>query len=134
MNNYFISEDKSKLQIPFVHQFLSEKSYWAKGRSLQNVRTCIENSLCFGLYSEKEQVGFARVVSDFVTVGYVLDVFIAENHRGKGLSKKLMQHVVEHPLLQSVNLLLRTTDAQTLYQQFGFTPVKNPNQLMQRTA
>ena len=87
-NGYFsCSTDKSKLQLEIIHHYLSEKSYWAKGRSMKKIKTSIENSECFGIYNKEKQVGFARVVSDFAIYGYILDVFVLEDERGKRLGQ-----------------------------------------------
>ncbi len=133
MSEYFVSTDKSKLNIDVVHAFLST-SYWAKGIPRSIVEKCIENSLCFGVYRRDEQVGFARVISDYATYAYLADVFILEQHRGKGLSKLLMQEIMAHPNLQRLRRFqLMTKDAHGLYRQFGFTESKIPDRLMEIT-
>ncbi|MFZ0391330.1 MAG: GNAT family N-acetyltransferase [Calditrichia bacterium] len=130
---FTISTDKSKLDIPMIHSFLSRESYWAKGRSLQTVNRAVENSLCFGVYSESgKQVGFARVVSDFAVFAWILDLFILPAYRGSGLGKNLMQEIMDHPDLQSLQRWgLNTVDAQGLYRQFGFQSLKNPQFAME---
>jgi len=126
-DNYFLSTEKSKLDIKFIHDFLCNKSYWAKGILLETVKTAIENSLCYGIYINGKQVGFARVVSDKSTFGYIGDVFVVDEHRGKGLSKWLMECIMKHPELQGFRRwIILTRDAHSLYQKFGFTPVKKP--------
>ncbi len=135
VENFLISTDREKLHIPVIHQFLSQESYWAQNRSLEQTERAIENSLCFGVYCEERQIGFARVVSDFATFAYLGDVFILEEFRGRGLSKRLMRTIVEHPDLQGLRRwVLATRDAHGLYEQFDFTPLKVPERWMERTA
>jgi N-acetylglutamate synthase-like GNAT family acetyltransferase len=128
---YSISTNKEKLEIDVIHTFLSN-SYWAKDIPLEIVKKSIDNSLCFGVYYENKQVGFARVISDFATFAYLADVFILEGHRGKGLSKELMKVVFAHPQLQGLRrFCLGTRDAHQLYEQFGFTVIKKPELWME---
>ena len=118
---YSISTDKTKLDIVIIHDFLCNKSYWAKGRNLEDVKKSIENSICFGVYDRQNHtIGFARVVTDRVVFAYLMDVFILEKHRGKGLGKLLVQHVMQHPDIQVKVWMLGTADAQGLYNKFGF--------------
>ncbi|WP_298310650.1 GNAT family N-acetyltransferase [uncultured Aquimarina sp.] len=127
-----ISTEKSKLDIDFIHQFLTN-SYWAKGRTKEEVRTSIEHCLNFGVYLDEQQVGFARVLTDYTVFGYLMDVFIVENHRGKGYSKKLIKSIIEHPELQKVHRwMLATADAHGLYKQFGFDVLPNPKMIMSK--
>ena len=130
-SDYTFSTDKAKLDVKVIHDFLSN-SYWAKNIPIEIVKRSIENSLCFGVFHHNKQVGFARVVSDYATFGYLADVFISEEHRGKGLSKKLMEHIVAHPQLQGLRrFCLGTKDAHKLYEQFGFTVIKAPERFME---
>ncbi len=130
--NYAISTDKNKLQIGIIHHYLSTESYWAKHIPLEVVKRSIENSFCFGVYFKDEQIGFARVISDFAVFGYLADVFILEEHRGKGLSKKLMEAIMNHPKLQGLRVFaLKTKDAHGLYKQFGFNLSANPENSME---
>jgi len=132
LSEYSISTDKNKLQIKVIHQYLSEESYWAKNIPLEIVERSIENSFCFGVYFKDEQIGFARVITDFAIFGYLADVFILEAHRGKGLSKRLMEVIMEHPMLQGLRVFaLKTKDAHGLYKQFGFNVGKNPENFME---
>lgn len=129
--NFLISTDKGKLDIPYIHRFLSQDSYWAEGIPIDIIRTSIQNSLCFGVYVYDQQIGFARIVTDEATFGYLADVFIDPNFRGNGLSKWLMQVIVDYPSLQRLRrLLLVTKDAHGLYEQFGFMVVQNPERFM----
>src|SRR6266567_1407599 len=94
---FTISTDKCRLQIDAIHKFLLEESYWAGNRTAKQLQKAVDNSLCFGVYTHDEQIGFARVVSDFSTFAYVGDVFILKEFRGRGLSKRLMGTIVSHP-------------------------------------
>jgi GNAT superfamily N-acetyltransferase len=127
-----ISTDRERVDLDVVHGFLTN-SYWAKGIPRDIVARSIEHSLCFGIYEDAgAQVGFARVVSDFATVAYLGDVFVLESHRGRGLSKWLMECIVEHPALQNLrHWILLTRDAYALYSKFGFTAVKAPERYME---
>lgn len=129
--DYTISTDKDTLNIPYIHQFLT-KSYWAEGIPINIVQRSIQGSLCFGVYKGQQQIGFARVISDLATYAYLADVFIDEAHRGKGLSKWLVQAILDYPDLQGLRRFeLGTRDAHGLYAQFGFTPLPNPDIFMQ---
>lgn len=133
-DEYTISTDKARMDFAFVHNFLS-RSYWAKNIPFETVRRSIENSLCFGLYEADEQIGFARVVTDHATFAYLCDVFVIETHRGRGLSKWLMEMILAHPDLQNLRRwMLATKDAHGLYEQFGFTALDSPDVFMQRHA
>ena len=130
---YLITTDRSCLDVPLIHSFLSEESYWAVGRSVEVVKRTIDNSLCFGVYKENEQVGFARVVTDFATFAWLADVFVVPAHRGQGLAKWLMEVILAHPDLQGFRRwVLATKDAQSLYAQFGFIPLHRPERWMER--
>ena len=125
MGRFLISTDKSKLNLAVIHEFLSH-SYWAAGIPRETVARSIENSLCFGVYDNANQIGFARVISDFATYAYIADVFILEPYRDRGLGKELMASIMTHPRLQGLRRWsLGTRDAQGLYEQFGFQPVVN---------
>lgn len=127
-----ISTDKSKLDIEMIHSFLTE-SYWGKGRTIDQVQKSIDNSLCFGVYLDNKQIGFARVVTDFTIYVYLMDVFIVSEARGKGYSKQLMKTILEEPKLQNCrDWTLKTKDAHGLYEQFGFTKAQHPEKIMER--
>jgi len=125
---FVISSDKEKLDIPFIHGYLSRRSYWAKGRSLEKVLLSVENSLCFGAYAgDGRQVGFARVVTDGVVFAWLMDVFITEEERGKGIGKLMLEHILNHELVRGTNGIgLKTKDAHELYRQFGFGEIPDP--------
>jgi GNAT superfamily N-acetyltransferase len=135
-DNFEISTDKQRLDVEMIHTFLTGESYWATTRTLEQTRTAIQNSLCFGVYAEDgRQVGFGRVVSDFATFAYVGDVFILSDYRGRGLSKRLMEEIVSYPDLQGLRRwVLATRDAHGLYEQFEFSALKFPERWMERTA
>ncbi len=132
MPELIISTDKAKLNLQFVHKFLSEESYWAKNIPIETVKRSIDNSLCFGVYLDDVQIGFARVITDCATFAYLADVFIIPRYRSKGVSKKLMEFIKSHPGLQGLRRwMLATVDAHGLYKQFGFTEIAHPERLME---
>ncbi|MDQ3278916.1 MAG: GNAT family N-acetyltransferase [Bacteroidota bacterium] len=129
--DYSISTDKVKINVAYVHQFLS-RSYWAENIPLDVVRRSIDGSLSFAVFHKETQVGFARVITDGATFAYLADVFIDENFRGRGLSKWLMEVIISHPDLQGLRrFLLATRDAHGLYRQFGFQPLNFVDRWMQ---
>jgi N-acetylglutamate synthase-like GNAT family acetyltransferase/predicted metal-dependent hydrolase len=130
LSDYEISTDSTRLDLNVVHGFLSQ-SYWAKNIPRELVERSIRHSLCFGIFHDGKQVGFARVISDFVTFAYLADVFVLPEHRGKGVSKQLMETILEHRDLQGLRrFLLATLDAHGLYAQFGFEPLDHPERYM----
>jgi len=140
-SEYLISTDPTKLDLDLIHKFLSEYSYWARGIPRDVLARSIANSLCFGVYAvgntmlnaDWRQVGFARVTTDRATFAYLADVFILPEHRGRGLSKRLMEAVLAHPDLQGLRRwMLATADAHELYRQYGFTGLSQPDNFMQR--
>ena len=131
-NSYAITTDKGQIDVAYTHQYLSQHSYWAQNIPLDVVRRSIEGALCFVVLHQGRQVGFARVITDGATFAYLADVFIDPAHRGRGLSKWLMQVIMDYPTLQGLRrFLLATRDAHTLYQQFGFEPLTLPDRWMQ---
>ncbi|MFL6468492.1 MAG: GNAT family N-acetyltransferase [Pyrinomonadaceae bacterium] len=130
-----MSTDRARLNIDVIHRFLSNESYWAQNRTLEQTKTAIENSVCFGLYQGSEQIGFARVVSDKATFAYIGDVFVLDEFRGQGLGKILMEAMLSHPELQGLRRwVLATKDAHGLYEQFGFSELKFPERWMELPA
>jgi GNAT superfamily N-acetyltransferase len=128
-----ISTDPARVDMAAVHEFLSTRAYWSIGVPEDVLRRAIEGSLVFGIYRGREQVGFARVVTDRATFAWIGDVFVLESFRGQGLAKWLMACIVGHPELQGLRRwLLATRDAHGLYAQFGFKPLENPTRLMER--
>jgi GNAT superfamily N-acetyltransferase len=128
---YLLSTDKSKLDVDLIHHFLSMESYWALHIPRPIVERAIANALCFGIYLGDTQVGFARVITDAATFGYLADVFVLPAHRGKGLSKWMMECILAHPDLQGLRrMMLATRDAHGLYAGYGFTAPDNPSRFM----
>ena len=132
--NFIISTDKSKLDLAVIHKYLSTESYWAKNIPAALVQKAIQGSFCFGIYkkeNEQQQIGFARVITDTATFGYLADVFILEKYRGIGLSKWLMEEIMNHPELQGFRgWMLGTKDAHGLYEQFGFKRLEKSERIM----
>ena len=133
-DGYVVSTDKARVNTALVHDFLSRTSYWARERPLPVVQRSIEHSLCFGVYAGAQQVGFARVVTDYATFAWLCDVFILESHWGLGLGKWLIECIVAHPDLQGLGLfLLATRDAHELYRRYGsFQPLAQAERWMIR--
>lgn len=127
---YEISTDRSRLDIALIHDFL-RSSYWARGIPRAVVEKSLQNSLCFGAFLEAQQVGLARVITDFAAIAYVADVFVVPEHRGRGVAKMLVRAILAHPELQGLRrFLLATQDAHGLYAQFGFQPLAHPEHFM----
>lgn len=127
-----VSTDKTRLNVPFIRNFLKD-IYWAAGRTIEEVQITIDNSFCFGIYLDGKQIGFARVVTDYVVFAYLMDVFITEEHRGKGYSSILIENMMNEPELKEIKIWrLATTDAHFLYKKFGFTALEHPEKLMER--
>jgi GNAT superfamily N-acetyltransferase len=132
---FLISTDPTRLDLDMIYEFLTN-CYWAKGIPREVVARSIEHSLCFGIYDEsradRAQVGFARVISDFATIAYLGDVFVLESHRGRELSRWMMECITQHPALQGLRRwILLTRDAHGLYSKFGFTPIAAPDRYME---
>jgi GNAT superfamily N-acetyltransferase len=133
--DYSISTDRARLDLDLdlIHHYLSNESYWATGRSREVVARAIEHSLPFGIYRDQELVGFARIVTDYATFAWVADVFVLPEHRGRGLSKWLMEVIIAHPDLQGFRRwVLSTKDAHGLYERFGFISLHRPERWMER--
>jgi GNAT superfamily N-acetyltransferase len=131
MPQYEITCDKARLDVDGIHHFLAQ-SYWSPGIPRTTVERAIANSLCFAILHEDKQVGFARVVTDKATFAYLADVYVLPEHRGQGLSKRLMGEIIRHPDLQGLRrMLLATRDAHTLYKKFGFKSLTAPDLMME---
>lgn len=131
IGNYLFSTDKNKLQLNYIHQYLSVESYWSKNIPIQIVEKSIDGSLCYAVYHNNQQVGFARVITDSATFAYLADVFIDKDHRGKGLSKELMRFILESDYTKVIRrFMLATLDAHGLYAQFGFQSQEGNKRLM----
>lgn len=129
--NFLVSTDKARLDINYIHQYLSYQSYWAGNIPIETVRKSIANSMCFGVYDGEKQIGFARMITDQATFAYLADVFIDEKYRGRGLSKWMLEVILAHPDLQGLRrVILSTRDAHTLYSQFGFRQLDFPDRWM----
>jgi GNAT superfamily N-acetyltransferase len=127
-----ISTDRNRLDVAMIHDFLAHHSYWVPGVSRANVDKAIRHSLCFGVYAEERQVGFARIVTDYVRYAHLLDVFVLPDFRGRGISKLLMKTILAHPELRTIaRYTLGTQDAHGLYAQFGFGAFANPERQME---
>lgn len=136
-NSFIISTDKTKLDINIIHDYLSNESYWAKNIPLSTVAKAIEGSVCFAVYEKKngKQAGFARVITDGATYGYLADVFILPMYQGKGLGKWMMEEIMNHRDLQGFRAwMLATRDAHGLYMQYGFKPLDKPERIMRLAA
>nr|WP_068891632.1 GNAT family N-acetyltransferase [Pedobacter panaciterrae] len=130
-HGFIFSDDKNKIDPIAIHHYLSTQSYWADNIPLEIVKKSIENSLCFGIYKDTKQIGFARWITDKATFAYLADVYIEEIYRGQGLSKKLMSLMLFHKDLQGLRrYMLGTQDAHGLYAQFGFKSIEHPDRLM----
>ena len=127
-----ISTDKKRLNIDLIHEYLSKESYWAKDRDIEVVKRSVDNSLCFGVYKDDKQIGFARVVTDYAVFAWIMDVFILKDYRGIGYGKQLMRAIMTHDKLQNLQRWgLGTNDAHGLYEQFGFKPLSKPQNMME---
>ena len=130
-----ISTDRSRLDVDAIHRFLSTESYWAQNRTREQTERAIENSICFGAYSDERLVGFGRVVSDHATFAYVGDVFVIEEFRGRGLAQLLMEAMLAHPDLQNLRRwVLATRDAHEVYSRHGFAQLAHPERWMELSA
>jgi GNAT superfamily N-acetyltransferase len=129
---YNVSTNFTDMDLDVIHGFISG-SYWAKGIPVATLQRALENSLCFGVFTQAgEQVGFARMITDKATFAYLADVFVLETHQGKGLSKLLMTAILAHPELQGLRrMMLATRDAHALYHKFGFAALASPEVYME---
>ncbi len=129
---YLVSTDPDRLDHDAIHDFLTNDSYWVPGISKAAVDCGIQHSLCFGLYDQAIQIGFARVVTDYVRFGYLADVYVLPTYRGQGLGIWLMECIMNHPIVSSLTrLMLGTHDAHGLYAKFGFTTLEVPERFME---
>lgn len=133
ISGYKISSETSEMDIAVIHGYIAQ-SYWANNIPLSIMQTAINNSLCFGVFTDAgEQVAFARVITYSATFAYLADVFVLETHRGKGISKWMIENVIAHPNLQGLRrMLLATSDAHGLYEKFGFKTLQAPALFMER--
>ncbi len=131
---YTISTEKTRLDVAMIHHFLYTSAHWAAGRPMSVVRKSIENSLCFGLFDGQQQIGFARLVTDSATVGWICDMFILPEQRSKGLGRWLVECMMDHPDVKDLRrILLNTRDAHNLYTKYaGFRPLLSPESWLER--
>lgn len=130
-NGYWISDDANDVDLDVAHEFLTS-AYWCQNVPRETVEKSFDHSICFGVFRDQSMVGFARVVTDFSTFGYLADVFILEQHRNQGLALWLVQTILAHPELQGFRRwLLATKDAHALYAKLGFTPLEKPEMFME---
>lgn len=126
-----IDTKKERLDIDFIHGVITN-SYWAKGRTMSTMKTCIGNSLNFGVYLQNKQIGYGRLVTDYGQFAYIMDIFIDPDYRGRGYSKQLIKYIINLEELGRVKVWrLATGDAHGLYKQFGFKPIENPEKMME---
>jgi GNAT superfamily N-acetyltransferase len=131
---YVFTTDKSLLQPEAVHKWLSEESYWAPNTTFDLVKTAFDNSYCIGVLKDGKQIGYGRFITDYATFCYLADVYILKEHRGQGLSKKMMDILLNLDwVLRMRRIMLATRDAHSLYEQFGFTRLTNPERYMAKT-
>ena len=128
-NEVYVSDDREKMDIDFIYSNL-KNLYWATDLTRENLIGRINNSICFGVFVNGRQKGFARVVTDYFSIAYLADVFVEEQERGKGYSKVLMEYILDYPSLRNIKWLLATRDMHGLYKKFGFTEVANPDRFM----
>ncbi|HRG37458.1 MAG TPA: GNAT family N-acetyltransferase [Bacteroidia bacterium] len=131
-DDFTITTDKSKMDVVAIHDFLSKYSGWSDNIPFERVKASIDNSLNFGLFHNDKQIGFARVISDFSTIAYLGDIYVLGEYRGQGLSKQLMDAVINHPNLQGLRRwILLTSTADWLYEKYGFKKIPNPEVYME---
>ena len=132
INDFYVTADQSKFDFNKIYQFISKSSYWAEGIPMMVLKKSISNSLSFALFYKEQQIGIARVVTDYATFGYLADVFIDPEFRGKGLSKLLMNFIMSYPQLQGLRRwMLATRDAHDLYEKYGFKLLEKPERIME---
>ncbi|MFZ2632770.1 MAG: GNAT family N-acetyltransferase [Desulfosalsimonadaceae bacterium] len=134
IDGYVISTDKARLDVPAIHDYLSNRSYWGQGRTMETVLKSMENSLCFGAYDKDNQLaGFARVVTDFTIIAHLLDLFVLEGHRKRGLGKWMVDHIVNNRIFKDIRFWrLDTKDAHALYRKYGFREPAFPEKMMEK--
>jgi N-acetylglutamate synthase-like GNAT family acetyltransferase len=133
MNKINISDDKALLEIHKIHQFLTTESTWAKGIDFQTVKVSIDNSICIGAYNDHMQVGYCRIITDHATFANLVDVIVWPEYRGLGISKLLMDAVLNHPSVKNIRrFTLATSNAHGLYAKFGFSQLSKPDTFMER--
>ncbi|MEY4936012.1 MAG: hypothetical protein RIS64_2371 [Bacteroidota bacterium] len=131
--DFQLTTDPDRMELAVIHHFLAHQSYWAKNIPFEVVKKAVENSLNFGVFHAASQVGYARVITDYTTIAYLGDVFVLPDYRGKGLSKWLMENIMNHPNLQGLRRwILLTADAHELYKQFDWKQIDKPERYMEK--
>jgi GNAT superfamily N-acetyltransferase len=132
-DDYTISTDPARLDLAAIHDYLSNRSYWVPGIPFSHVEQAAGHSLNFGLYNQGQQIGYARVLTDYVRFAYLMDVYVLEEFRDQGLGKWLMKCIMNHPALQDIRRwMLATWDAHELYARYGFEPLARPDRFMEK--
>jgi GNAT superfamily N-acetyltransferase len=132
LEEYFIRAGRENMDVHAIHKYLSGESYWAKGISLELVEKSLDHSFCVGVFAGHEQVGFARLITDYATFGWLADVYVLKEHRGRGLSKKMLTHIMNEPWSKQLRRkMLNTRDGHGLYRQFGFRELAYPTRIME---
>jgi len=131
-NGYIITTDKSRLQPEEIHRWLATESYWSRNIPFEMVKSAFDHSYCIGVLYDEKQVGYARLVTDYTTFAYLADVYVEDAHRSKGLSKKMMEILMEQDWIKGLRrIMLATLDAHDLYRQFGFVQPAFPERFME---
>lgn len=131
-NDYVFTTDKAQMQPEAIHRWLSEESYWAKHVPYEVVKTSFDNSFCMGILKDNRQVGYARLITDYATFAYLADVYVEEEHRAKGLGKKMVETLMELPWMKGLRkILLATLNAHELYSRYGFVQPAIPERYME---
>lgn len=118
--DFQISNDKTKLKVDMIHRYLKHEAYWTTGRTREMTEKTIEHSLCFGIYHNQKQIGFARVVTDYTVFGYLCDLFIIDSYQGQGLGKWMIETILDYLDEEGVRwTMLATRDAHELYEDYG---------------
>ena len=133
MKEFRISTDIREMDVDLVHEYLSKQSYWAKGRGKEEVIKSMENSICFAVFDGNAQIGFARLVTDYVVFAWLMDVFVINEYKNKGVGRFLMDYIMNLPEIKEVNGFgLRTKDAHGFYIKYGFHQISEPETWMQK--
>ncbi|HON28916.1 MAG: GNAT family N-acetyltransferase [Mesotoga sp.] len=129
---YSVSDKTEKVQRKVVNDYIINRSYWGKGRTCEQMNRAMNNSICFSLFKREEQIGFARVITDYALIFYLADVFVLEEHRRKGLGRWLIECVLDYPPIKNIKGMLNTKDAHSLYEKYGFKILDDPRSTMIR--
>lgn len=131
-NGYLITTDKKKMQVEAIHKWLSEKSYWVKDIPFDIVKNSFDNSFCIGVLKDGKQIAYARLITDYTSIAYLADVYVEEEHRGQGISKKMMEILLNLEWVTKLRkVFLGTLDAHSLYLRYGFEPLAEPARWME---